>query len=150
MIFQQDSALHVSYVDDLTLMLSTDAETLPHKLSFMAEVVHSEFRRYGLSVNFGTNKTEALVKLRGKGADKVQRDLQALDFSLPFKTGTHDMLRLRIVTHYVHMGSVITSSGSSFLEAKRRSGLTNDVLSRLGPRVFRNHEVSKETKCKLM
>ena len=107
---------------------------------------------YGLSVKFSQNKTEGLTVFRGLGAKADYNHLDDLEYQLQMKPASNaqQTQHLRLVTHYTHVGSVITSSIDGFLEAKRRSATTSEILSRLGLRVFRSHCVSTETKKALL
>ena len=135
-----------TYADD-TVFFATDkaAGKCAQKLSAVAEVIYSAFRRFGLELNPKPGKTELLVALRGKGS-KAAKEAWFGNGAPGQDAGA---VRLRVVTRYRHMGGWTEASCGVGHEVRARAAIANATTKSLRPRVFRPPEISLATKTSL-
>ena len=123
------------------------APLLVDMLAAFAAVVVDVFAKRGPPLNFKTNKTEAMVALRGKGAVQAKQQLvfaegACLELCIP----GHPSCHLRIVASYKHMGGQVSPGGHMLAEIKARAGDTLAVFRGARAHVWRNARLTETTR----
>ena len=67
--------------DCLFTVTDADPGTLVRQLKTLAELAIETFHAHGLPLNFKKNKSEAMIKLVGKGSREVYSSIAAVDAS---------------------------------------------------------------------
>ena len=63
-----------SFVDDLTLVIYTDAQSLTNEAGDAATIVIDELTEHGLGCNTKAGKSEAIVVHHGKGSQSISKN----------------------------------------------------------------------------
>ena len=145
------SPLSCLYYDDGCFMIATSQQSLLEpRLVKCADFIRRVFYSHGMSLNFSDSKSEAFVVYRSRGTNDRLAKLAANDFTLelPEFHGARD--RLRLVTSYKHMGSVLHCSGSYSFEAKNRCNSFNNAYNALARKVFRNDTYTVDVRKQLL
>ena len=142
------------WVDDLVLMLvDSQCDQLLSKLRKAISLAQDCAAEFGLTLNYGKNKTSAVVVLRGPQAQRSWQQLLSpdplnpgLDFdSLSLETPGY----LAIVPDYVYLGSLTDGSGHPAADVKRRF-LSLQAPRRLLTRgIFKSPRMPQQTKSML-
>ena len=95
----------VSYVDDMAMPIFSDASSVLVKLAHATSICIDVFHRFGLELNFGNGKSEALIQWRGQGSETARRSV-SVEFEDSIKCDQHVAcpVHLRIVRVYDHLG----------------------------------------------
>ena len=142
------------WVDDLVVLLeASQCEQLLQKLRRAISLIQDCAAEFGLTLNYGKNKTSALVMLKGPHAHKSWKHLLAPDPQNPgldFDCISLSMPgHLALVPDYVYLGSLIDGSGHPAAEVKRRF-LSLQAPRRLLTRgIFRSPRMPQQTKVML-
>eukprot|EP00929_Paragymnodinium_shiwhaense_P073979 TRINITY_DN37820_c0_g2_i1.p1 TRINITY_DN37820_c0_g2~~TRINITY_DN37820_c0_g2_i1.p1 ORF type:complete len:1803 (+),score=349.39 TRINITY_DN37820_c0_g2_i1:54-5462(+) len=92
----------ISYIDDITAMIcGDDADAIMNGVVDMCNAIHDIMQDYSFKLNVGKGKTEAVVRLCGRGSGKTKAALAKDGYVVSTKAGT-----LRIVDQYTHIGIV--------------------------------------------
>ena len=112
-----------------------------------ADLAFEIARGVGLTLNFLPNKTEAILAVRGVGADAVRRQLVSTEiegevFQIPLSLDRF----LRIVPRYRHLGVLSLSNGTIGPEVTNRAQSSRCAEVTLRKTVFRNSSFKVTTK----
>ena len=99
-----------------------------------ASIVHRVFADHALKVNFGPGKTEAVLRLAGRGAPEARRFI-AENGGIPINLEGRSLL-LVVVPDYRHMGVRLSPQGRMQPEVKARAGAMDSALKALKARVL--------------
>lgn len=116
---------NLRYADDTTLITATEEE-----LERVMEKVINESRALGLEINL--SKTKLMVIDRGSSAQLENR--------LP---------NIQRVEEFVYLGSLITASGGSTNEIKRRIAIARNAMSNL-EKIWKDRQITTNTKKRLV
>ena len=119
-------AVHeATFVDDEMVTISAiTAASLWKKLQAVLSIISEEFERLGLQINWARNKSEIIVVFRGKQAKEHKERLrEECGGVFPFDSGA-----IHHVLMYKHLGSLFSSDGGYFAEARARTA--SAMLSR--------------------
>ena len=109
------------YADDDAFIIIAPASQIANKTAEAAAIVTRGFRRFGLSLNFGEGKTEAVCRFAGVGAKAAERALDAAGYEMDIP-GVD--AKLKVVSAYKHMGSVFDRKGAELPEVSARRRAT--------------------------
>ena len=114
----------VAWMDDLLIMSSCkDAGQVAGNLSRVAGCLVDRCLHMGMFPNLGSNKTEAIVGLKGKEAKLARKTfLAAKDPTLAIPSQMWPDERLRIVATYKHLGGIVHHTGKLDKEVRARAG----------------------------
>ncbi|CAE7464515.1 unnamed protein product [Symbiodinium sp. CCMP2456] len=141
-----------SWLDDLTVIIQADeASTLVDATTKAAQLTHQCMGMIGIEVNYGPNKTEALMLWKGKGSKRA-RDQVLLDHNglVPLGLLSDCPRWLRCTDCYAHLGTARATSASASLDVDRRAGLARATYQPLRRRLLRNPELSVKERCNLL
>ena len=113
----------VTFVDDEALMVESDSPTaLLNDVNDVLEAVTDVFANFGLILNWRKGKSEAMMRLFGRGSGDVLESLRRpsgeLAFPLPERCGDQHLL---IVPSYKHLGTRLTTDLCFRQDAKTKS-----------------------------
>ena len=139
--------LDMAYVDDAVFMLySPRPDDILSATQTMASIVHDEARKRGLDVNYGSGKTEVLMKFTGKGSYSLKQKLWH-DMQGRVPVVTEDATQLMTVVHsYKHLGSVVQEHAAPVKEISQRITMAKKAEGRIHRSFFAKKEVSLRTK----
>jgi len=133
----------VSYHDDTALMIAAPAFEIIDKTAKVAAVCVDVFKIFFFALNWKTNKSEAIVSFKGRGAKGAKRNLI---FNLGNQVTVNTLagnVVLRFVDSYVHLGSRTTSCASNVgLEVARRAAIINREARKLYKDVLANNQIA--------
>ena len=132
------------WADDYAVLLeATSADAAIRQLQEVAPHIFSALRQTGIELNLTKGKTEALLVLHGAGSRKLQQQIHndhcpGIDFLLP----KGQQKRLCVTRKYVHLGGVVTDTGSLVADLRQIIGDAERIFSRLRPTLLRNRHLS--------
>ena len=146
--------IQACWVDDLVLLLQAPTATeLVTKIRSAITIAQDLSVEFGLSLNYGPDKTAVLPSFRGTDADKVRRyilqdnpDRPQLAFDCQSLTTPG---RLDVVPTYVYLGQVQDLKGHPAAEVHRRFVLIKASSRLLHRNVFRSPRMPFLTKARL-
>ena len=107
-----------TYVDDNAQLLSDPVpEELIRKLIRTIEIADSVFRRFGLQLNFGPDKTAVMLQLYGKTSRKEYEKIRTESGSLAIPTAAG---MIDIVHAYKHVGVTHQTNQRHILDARQK------------------------------
>jgi len=140
-------ASDVEFVDDAALLLSARSPSkLMKAMPKLLSNILSVFQRFSFHVNWAKGKTEAFLSLRGKNAHILMQDVISNESSISVPNSGE---RLRVVSEYKHLGTVLSEDGSDNLDAVRRVQLSLAAYCPLASKVFGSFSVKICLKLKL-
>ena len=140
-------ASDVEFVDDAALLLSARSPSkLMKAMPKLLSDILSVFQRFSFHVNWAKGKTEAFLSLRGKNAHILMQDTISNESSMLVPNSGE---RLRVVSEYKHLGTVLSFDGSDNLDTVRRVQLSLAAYCPLASKVFGSFSVKICLKLKL-
>ena len=133
----------LSWVDDLAVPIAVAEPS--QLLPLMREVVamlHETFQAHGMTMNFESGKSEAVVMYRGCGAAPLRTALFDTEAQpkLVVSTPTH-ILSLCIVATYRHLGARFTMDTDIAYETKLRAAMARQAFEELKRPLFLNKAI---------
>ena len=102
----------VSYIDDMAIPIFSDAACATQKLGAACAIAFDLFSEYGLDLNFGIGKSEALIQWIGRGSASARRKLAVeLNNIVPCQPRNAAEVNLRVVDVYKHLGTNVMVAG---------------------------------------
>ena len=131
-----------AWADDLCWPLAeSHATSLLHKLETLVALVHKACTRRAMVPNYKSGKSEALVRLQGKGSVEAKRALfGARHGRLSFQS-SEGTQQIGCVQKYRHLGTLISVSLKSLPDARRKLGMALAVAGPLTTPVLRRPDV---------
>ena len=147
-----DDVFPQGWADDVAVMLPMcDATDVVAQIQACIPVLDQHSRRMGVSLNYDSGKTEALISLRGKGCVAVKRSLLSTDEpSVPVYIPDGTAFRLRLVETYQHLGNVVTAGNACADDVRRKGQAADAVYQRLHRTLLRNPELQTAEKTLLV
>ena len=108
-------------------------------------------RNTGVFINYDANKTEALVVFRGQGSVAERtRHLTCEVLCVDVELSNGDVVQLRLVRQYDHLGGRVCYHGSCLEDIQKRAGQAEAVFKRLSRTLLRNNMLSVVEKVRLL
>jgi hypothetical protein len=155
--FAIDSPVHasvssVTFVDDAAFPMSASSgDQIITKLVAVTSVITDVFTGFGLVVNFGTNKTEAVLNIRGNASLKWKRKVFCSNKGvLEVPTNHSGTQKLTIAAQYKRLGTILSQADNMQAEIASRTQQTFLALRPLRRKIFGNPSISKSTKTQLL
>ena len=141
---EEETLTEITYVDDDVCMLDHhDPEHPLRNGSALLTAVTEEFNKAGVRINLAKGKSDAMVKLMGKGSQRAKRSLfRGGECLLHTCDGS---LHCHVVDAYKHVGTIKTSSGNPLQDARARQQQCMQAYVALAHRVFANSGIAKQT-----
>ena len=141
-----------TWADDMSIMLPfCRADQVAPFLQRVTSSVEHHSRATGVHVNFDKGKTEALCFLRGQNSRTVRRELlQGETPTVTVELRNGNAVALRLVDSYVHLGSLLTHTGSPAADAKAKAHAASPTFDRLRKTLLRNPELLRREKVDLV
>ena len=141
----------LSWVDDLAVPIAVAEPS--QLLPLMREVVamlHETFQAHGMTMNFESGKSEAVVMYRGSGAAPLRTALFDTEAQpkLVVSTPTH-ILSLCIVATYRHLGARFTMDTDIAYETKLRAAMARQAFEELKRPLFLNKAIPLQGRLQL-
>ncbi|CAE7826695.1 unnamed protein product, partial [Symbiodinium sp. CCMP2456] len=138
------SAAPCSWLDDLTLLVcSTHAAGLTKATVAAACLAHQCMGLIGIDVNYGPNKTEALMIWKGPGSQKARASaLLEAGGKLCLGDLGQGTRWLRCTDNYTHLGSVRATAATATADLERRASLAHVLYRPLPSRLLNNPELT--------
>ena len=133
----------VAWVDDLAIPLATED---PHKMIPLIQdavaLLHATFTAHGMTMNFDSGKSEAVVMYRGKGANECRTALFDTDSApcIVTTTDTH-VLSVKVVATYRHLGARYTMNADGEAEISTRIAMARQSYQELKRAIFHNQYI---------
>ena len=118
----------------------------------LACICVSVFTRHGLRLNFKSDKSEVMYRLRGLGKAEVFRSLHndatsVLKVPVPaVGAGNDTTIDVRIVRQYKHMGMIHSSDGKYSNEVSNRNKSAYKSFIELRSRALKSKQSERDTK----
>ena len=129
-----------AWVDDIAVPVEAlQAQELIPKVVMAMGIVEEALRCIGVEVNFSRGKTEVLVVWRGENAKKLRQHwcIECCSrVEIPRRGKPSAWLHL--VDRYVHLGSLICSSGHVVADTRHRAALAKSSFKAIRDRLLRN------------
>ena len=152
--FPPQQIVQACWVDDLVLLLQAPtADDLCNQVRLAIQLTQDLAASYGLSLNYGPNKSAALLALRGpqarqKWVEILQDHPTQPQLSFSCKSLPHTG-KLDIVPDYVYLGQLQDQKGHPACEVQRRFQMTKVSSRLLRQNVFRSPKMPPDTKLQL-
>ena len=141
-----------TWADDLAVLFqSAQAADVEGTVAAIAQVAELGLRRLGLEPNYLPNKTEALVAIHGKGSKAVRRTLlspQSPSVAFTRHDGTTE--RIRLVSEYVHLGTVVRGDLSEISNIRKRERLMRAIFKPVRAKLLSNSFLTSTEKAHLL
>ena len=123
---EEINALDCTYADD-TKFLGThgDAGEVVAKAKELGSIIVAVYSKYALQLNPKTDKTEFMMKLRGREAKNEMKKLILVDEAVIRVMAADKVLDIAVVGAYQHMGAMISSERIMRPEMSRRVAQMN-------------------------
>ena len=109
----------------------------------IVHIAEEESRAGGVLLNFSAGKTEALVIFRGAGSRAVRRSHLTTDQpKTTVELATGMLVDVRLVDCYLHLGHLVSFSGSCLEDIRQRAAAANHVYRRLRATLLRNRALT--------
>ena len=138
-----------TFVDDECIaIVGTTPRVLERAIDVLLDIVTTIFRMLHLNINFGPNKTEAILLYRGKFATQCREKLRRADgaLAIPLDRFGHAGAFLRIVRCYKHLGTYIDALGVTHGNVIERAKLALGAYSPIAMKVFGSPLISTSYK----
>ena len=150
----ESTVFQACWVDDLVLLLDDlNCAELVHKTQQAIALVQDCAAEFGLTLNYGRNKTSAVFKLRGSQAQKMWTKMLTPDPNHPCLEFDCISLatpgQLTIVPDYVYLGALVDGSGNPACEVKRRLLSLHAPRRLLSRGVFKSPRLPQRTRTML-
>ncbi|CAE7615069.1 Dnah2 [Symbiodinium necroappetens] len=149
--FSSSSTPAPSWMDDLAIPLrANNAEHLMSCVDRVLRELWSAMKDIGLDINFSLGKTELMPIILGTGSRRSrQRLLCETGARHTVLLAPANSVELHITDKYVHLGTLLDSSGNDVAAIKHRTSLTREMLLPL-KRLCRNPFLSEEAKTDML
>eukprot|EP00435_Cladocopium_sp_Y103_P054886 s686_g18.t1 len=137
----------VTFVDDIAYALhSTSADSLLLSLQVVSSCLHDAAHARGLTLNYQSGKTEAVIKLAGPGSCKAKHKVwHELGGKLPIVT-EHSCQKLQLVHSYKHLGSYLQDHGVVQKDVRYRNAQARKAFGQLHRPFYGKRNVQVSTK----
>ena len=144
-----------TFMDDLAVPLSSHCpQQLLVDMCTATSVVRATVEEFGMKLNLGPKKTEAICKLRGEGT-KLAREALASSMQideagqklplLPLADGGF----LRVVSAYKHLGSMAEASGYMQAEVANRTASARAATGALAKPIFKQSRLPQKVRANI-
>ncbi len=131
------SACDVSYVDDTVFACIADSPQEAYDRTHKAlPIIHNSFRGFGVDINYGQGKTEAIVAFRGAQAPAYRKRMFIYDGATTRFVCVDGARECRVVSSYKHVGSHLCASGATSAEICHRTGSASSTRRSIAGRVL--------------
>ena len=146
--------IEACWVDDVVLVLQADQpDILISKVQTAVSLTQDLAVEFGLTLNFGPDKTAALLALRGPNATQVRRQMLRDESGAPQIQFQCQSLqqpgRLDVVASYVYLGQVQDMQGHQGSEVRRRFILSQATNRILRKSIFKSPKMPQRTRKQL-
>ena len=116
---------HLSWVDDIALMVTGSAASLVSKVTQLLAIVTDTLAEHAMRLSCGPGKTAVMLEFRGPKAVRERQKVEVEgNNTLPLLSEHWGKLDIPIVAHYKHLGGHIVRGGSKLPEMKVRVAAT--------------------------
>ena len=152
--FDEQSIIQACWVDDVVLLLrSTTASDLVTKIQQAIAITQDLSIEFGLTLNYGPDKTAVLPAFRGPDAETVRRVVLSYDPEHPkiaFHCRSMDSAGyIDVVPSYIYLGQLQDLKGNPSAEVQRRFLVTKASSRLLRRNIFRSPRMPFRTKVML-
>ena len=146
------SIVDVTWADDLVVLQAhEDCRELIRRTTLAGGLLSDLCTRRGLQLNYKSGKTECLLRLKGKGTRALRMELFASEEPrLRLPSTIYEVLFVRIVAHYKHLGTQITMASSQMHELRVRTGQAKAIYHKHRKNVFQNPLIALPVRVKLL
>ncbi len=116
--------------DDAAVVTADESDELLGRAVKAAEIIAKVYRRFKFDLNYSPGKSEAFVAFRGKGAKHCRISLAVAGSTLDLNDGK-DLVKMRVVHRYVHLGTAAVVTGPIDLEICNRVHAATGALANL-------------------
>ena len=146
--------IEACWVDDVVLILQAEQpDTLIRKIQVAVGITQDTAMEFGLALNYGPDKTAALIALRGNGAKQQwQQLMQANPHQPALQFQCASLMqpgRLDIVPNYVYLGQLQDQQGHQGCEVRRRFLLVQATGRILQKNIFKSPKMPMKTRKQL-
>ena len=128
-----------AWADDSVVPLAfSGAGILSEALPVIASTVHDVFAERAMSLNYGSGKTEALLRLTGRGSASLRKQLLGRSRSVPFVDALGQDRMLRLCQKYTHLGTVVSEKGGPRSDYRAKIARAKQAVYPLAPKILRN------------
>ena len=122
----------MSWVDDVALAITTDAETVVAHTSHLLSIVMDVTLEHGLQMLYGQGKTAVILDFRGTGAQACRQRCEMDHGGSLLVLSEHGGANsVPMVSHYKHLGGHIVRGGTQLPEIQIRGAATQQNVAPL-------------------
>ena len=138
----------VCWADDLACFGCTqNAQDIIPSASTVSQIILEELATLGLAPNMGRGKTEMIITPRGPGRTLTRQMIHhANKGHVNVYPDRQDLVQIRVVPHYPHLGGQISHCGKMRGEVKRRLAIAMKSMKDLAPKIYHNRKVDLPTR----
>eukprot|EP00435_Cladocopium_sp_Y103_P012460 s1027_g3.t1 len=139
------------WMDDLCIALSSHSCTdLIRKVQSVASELLDQCLAHAMTPNLAAGKTEVLFSFHGPGSRQAKRDIYGPAASLTMHlVGEYHPHEVRVVSQYLHLGSILHHSGDQRTEINRRLGIAHQTFTRHRRHLFGNPAIPWDRRVEL-
>ena len=135
-----DELVEATYVDDEAVaIVASSPRALRAALQEVVTAYQEIFAKFGLTLNWGRGKSEAMIQLRGSSASQVLDSLRAdgaLHIEIPGTADGNSTVSLAIVPRYKHLGGILDARGNMMPEARARCTSALSAYAPIAKKIF--------------
>ena len=132
------------WADDSVIPLAfPSAGALCDALPVIASTVHDVFAERAMSLNYGAGKTEALLRLTGRGSVAIRKQLLDRTRTVSFADAQGQGRVLRLCQRYTRLGTVVSEKGGPRNDYRVKLARAKQAVCPLAPRILRNFSIER-------
>ena len=133
----------ISWVDDLAVPLTNEhPNQMVPLIQATVELLHTTFNAHGMTMNFESGKSEAVIMFRGQGANACRTALFDGIGSPCVVTATDShILTLKVVATYRHLGARFAMDADGEVEINNRMAMARKSYQELKRAIFHNRNI---------
>jgi hypothetical protein len=143
----------ITFVDDVAYaMHSSSAGDVVASLQMISSCLHDVAASRGLTINYQTGKTEAIVKLAGTGSKAVKNQVwHQCGGRLPIVTeyGVQQLQLVHAYKSYKHLGSYVQDHAVIQKDLRYRNAQARKAYGQLNRQFYSKRNVYDSTKCEV-
>ena len=143
----------ITFVDDVAYaMHSSSAGDVVASLQMISSCLHDVAASRGLTINYQTGKTEAIVKLAGTGSKAVKNQVwHQCGGRLPIVTeyGVQQLQLVHAYKSYKHLGSYVQDHAVIQKDLRYRNAQARKAYGQLNRQFYSKRNVYASTKCEV-
>ena len=137
------------WADDFALLLChpNAIDLLPLTMKITGHILDA-FVVAGMKPNMSWGKTELLVDVRGKGTQKVKREIREQALMIPTESKYEPQL-LHVVGRYKHLGTWLSTKATMLYDIRTKLAIAHSTMTKYRAAIFHNRGLLIERKVQM-